>query len=235
MRRALFLAGAKLLALAFGLHARLARKAGVLLRRARQQENDPNRCDDGRADRDREQSAAASLPRLQQRDFVGERLHGPAVVGCGRCEHRAHPGCARRTFLGPLGEQPQRQLTHADRNTAARNEGRDRILQDAIARDLGIERRVSRNQLIEERAVGIEVIEGLRGFAAQLLGTRVVRRSARRDGAGERGQAEIAESRAALAVEENVRALEVAVHESARMQGLERRGHVVGGARPAFE
>ncbi len=117
--------------------------------------------------------ARAGAPRAPRAPAASARRDSSAAATASFA--RAMVALAGRSF-GRLRQQAQRQLAHARRHGAARHERRHRLVQDAIARDVRVVRRVARDQLVEQRAEGIEVVGGLRRLAAQLLRARVVGR-----------------------------------------------------------
>ena len=101
------------------------------------------------------------------------------------------------------------------------------------------ERRLAGEHLVEQRSERVEVAPRPGGFAQRLLGREIGDRADQSAAAHSRaglggGQAEVAEPGAAVVVDPDVRRLQVAVHDPARVRVLEGAGDVsgdLGGAR----
>ncbi len=157
------------------------------------------------------------------------------------CTHRAG---TLRAGRGILGEQAQDQHLERRRHVGGVPRGRDRlrvqVLRDDCDRVVPDERRASGHQLVQEDAERVEVRAGIGGPAERLLRGHVQGGSGKRPGGRGRGartdgEPEVTEPRAAVAPEPHVRGFDVAVHDAADVQMIERATEVVGGAQHDVE
>ena len=147
----------------------------------------------------------------------------------------ARLGGVRRTVLRPLGEQrhhgPVERLGDLRVVPGGRHRVGVQVLADDRDRVVSGEGRLAGEHLVEQGAERVEVAAGAGGLAERLLGRQVGHRAdegaAAHSGPGlRRGQAEIAEPGAPVVVDPDVRRLQVAVDDAARVGVLERAGDV---------
>ena len=107
-----------------------------------------------------------SRDRFRRRVFEAQRVlqHRVHLVG-----HVAH---GRRTLAALLGQQPRNQQLEARRNRLDRLESRHRLGGDLLRVEGRIERRITRQQLVRQRAEAVDVIGGPRRLARELLRAR---------------------------------------------------------------